>query len=212
MSNQTSDAGAAHAEANDARGRILARVREAIAGRDSAPHPGPLSRGSSAEPKKTLDAFVSAFTRAGGEIVVLEGMTDALTWLGDFARGFASAAVSPDVPSALRPGLPTAQPHNAELGISLASAAGAATGSLLLSSRSGRALQLLPPTHLVWVEANAVHPDLGEALAEGRRQGPLPAVFAVHSGPSKSADIGRIVVTGVHGPGRVVAAVVPKIG
>ena len=32
--------------------------------------------------------------------------------------------------------------------------------------------------------------------------------LALHSGPSKSADIGRIIVMGVHGPARVIAALV----
>ena len=33
---------------------------------------------------------------------------------------------------------------------------------------------------------------------------------ALHSGPSKSADIGQVMVTGVHGPGRVVALLLDR--
>jgi L-lactate dehydrogenase complex protein LldG len=49
--------------------------------------------------------------------------------------------------------------------------------------------------------------ELGAALDAARERAPLPAALALHSGPSKSADIGRILVRGVHGPGRLVAAV-----
>ena len=84
--------------------------------------------------------------------------------------------------------------------------AAADTGSLVLDSRGGRLPQLLPPTHLVWVRAATVVSTLDQALKAAR--GDLPAVLALHSGPSKSADIGRVIVTGVHGPGRVVAAIV----
>jgi L-lactate dehydrogenase complex protein LldG len=61
--------------------------------------------------------------------------------------------------------------------------------------------------HLVWLERGRLHDELGSALEAARAEGPLPAALALHSGPSKSADIGRIVVTGVHGPGRLVVAV-----
>ena len=44
-----------------------------------------------------------------------------------------------------------------------------------------------------------------EALERCRAR--LPAALALHSGPSKSADIGRVLVSGVHGPGRIVAAI-----
>jgi hypothetical protein len=50
-----------------------------------------------------------------------------------------------------------------------------------------------------------VHTTLGDALQACRED--LPAVLALHSGPSKSADIGQILVTGVHGPGRIIAAI-----
>jgi L-lactate dehydrogenase complex protein LldG len=158
------------------------------------------------------EAFARSFAASGGETVRLRSVAQARDWLAGFSGEFRSAAVSPDVPMDLRPELPQAEPASAELGVSLAVGAASATGSLLLSSRHGRALQLLPPVHLVWVDVDGIREGLEQALRVARSRGPLPAVLALHSGPSKSADIGRIVVTGVHGPGRVVAALLTRSG
>jgi L-lactate dehydrogenase complex protein LldG len=154
-----------------------------------------------------VEAFARAFRRAGGEVVLLADRDAASEWLAGFAGEHASSAVAADVEAALRPRLPDAPAAEAALGVSRAVGAAADTGTLLLDSRRGRGLQLLPPTHLVWVEAATVRSTLEEAM-EDARGAELPPVLALHSGPSKSADIGQIVVTGVHGPGRVVAAVV----
>ena len=193
------------------RERILGRVRAALEGREALPHPGGLPRGpdrGAGADGAGAAAFAASFAASGGETVVLESPARARAWVAGFAKAFGSAVVSPDVPPHLRPSLPEAEPAEAGLGVSLALGAAAATGSLVLASRHGRALQLLPPVHLVWVDARTVAGTLDEALGAARAAGPLPATLALHSGPSKSADIGRIVVTGVHGPGRVVAAVV----
>jgi L-lactate dehydrogenase complex protein LldG len=103
-------------------------------------------------------------------------------------------------------GLPAAPPANAALGVSAALLAAADTGTLILDSRDGRATQLLPPTHLVWIRESAIFESLAAALAELEHR--LPAAVGLHSGPSRSADIGRVLVTGVHGPGRVIAGIV----
>lgn len=221
------------APSDDPRGRILGRVRAALAGREVLPHPGRLERAGGAgtatrgpgEGERGLDgpralgdrdevaeAFARSFAASGGETVRLRSVAQARDWLAGFSGEFRSAAVSPDVPMDLRPELPQAEPASAELGVSLAVGAASATGSLLLSSRHGRALQLLPPVHLVWVDVDGIREGLEQALRVARSRGPLPAVLALHSGPSKSADIGRIVVTGVHGPGRVVAALLTRSG
>jgi L-lactate dehydrogenase complex protein LldG len=81
----------------------------------------------------------------------------------------------------------------------------AETGSLILDARDGRRTQLLAPTHVVLVRASDIHETLSDALASLRTD--LPSAIGFHSGPSKSADIGQIMVKGVHGPGRVVALV-----
>jgi len=79
----------------------------------------------------------------------------------------------------------------------------AETGSLILPSTGTRAVQLLPPVHIVWVPADRIFARLEDALLAMRPE--LPAGVGLHSGPSRSADIGRTLVTGVHGPGRCIA-------
>lgn len=194
---------------NVARERILSRVREANRDREPVSHPGSLPE--AAEPfgdagrADPVGAFENRFRAAGGEVVRLTHEAAARVWLEDFAADFESVSLCKGVPEALQPALPPAPPSEASLGISVAVGAAAQTGSLLLSSREGRRAQLLPPVHLVWVRARDVHTTLGDALQACRKD--LPAVLALHSGPSKSADIGQILVTGVHGPGRIIAAI-----
>ncbi|HZD04347.1 MAG TPA: LUD domain-containing protein [Longimicrobiales bacterium] len=205
------------ADGAGARERILGRIREALSGRRRPEHPGDLPDGAGApapeedaSTARRVEAFARRFEASGGQAVLLRDEDEARRWLAGFVESFRHAAVSEGVGEAFRPDLPGAPPEDADLGVSRALAAAAQTGSLVLGSGEGRRTQLLPPVHLVWVDAADVRATLGGALAAVRNRGPLPAVVALHSGPSKSADIGRIVVTGVHGPGRVVAAVVGR--
>jgi L-lactate dehydrogenase complex protein LldG len=187
------------------RERILARVREASARLPRFPHPGPLPDVSSDE-AGAVALFEERFRQAGGEIVRLGSVEEAGEWVREFGRAFGSAAVGPLVPPELVPNLPAAAPEEAALGVSMARCAAAETGSLLLDARDARRVQLLPPVHLVWVGRRTVRASLREALR--LVEGDLPSCLALHSGPSKSADIGQIIVTGVHGPGRVIAALI----
>lgn len=191
-----------------ARDRILGRVRAAVLGRDSVPHPGDFAgwRPDRAEEVSALDGFRRLFETAGGSVVRVEDDRHAARWLRDFAADFPSASSGQYVPETLRPNLPPASPDRAELGVSMARAAVAETGSLVMDARDGRRSQLLVPTHVVFVRTEDVFRTLRAALAVLR--GDLPSAIGLHSGPSKSADIGQVMVKGVHGPGRVVAVVV----
>ena len=201
------------------RERIFARVRAANEGREKVAHPGALS--SNLEPlvafrgsgrTNPLDAFEDRLTAAGGEVVQFAEGDAARVWLDGFAHSFEAVSVGEGLPPALCPSLPRVAPDIAPLGVSMARAAAAQTGSLVLSSVEGRRPQLLPPVTIVWVRAEDVYATLGEALEQCRSS--LPAALALHSGPSKSADIGRVLVRGVHGPGRIIAAILgaPPIG
>jgi L-lactate dehydrogenase complex protein LldG len=191
-----------------ARERILGRVRAALKDRAATDHPGPF--GSWVPDGRPVVAPVPRFTAmleaAGGEVVRLPGEDAARPWLARFASGFASVAVGETVPPSLRPSLPAAAPDVAPLGVSLARGAIAETGSLLLDARDGRRAQLLPPTHVVLVYAADVHATFRDAVAS--MKGDLPSAVGLHSGPSKSADIGHVMVKGVHGPGRLIALMI----
>ena len=192
---------------SSARDRILGRVRSAVLTRSSRPHPGDFGGWRPAGPAgSAVDGFEALFTAAGGEVVRLSDESAAAAWLARFAADFATAASGRGVPTALRPALPEAPPDDAELGVTMARGAVAETGSLIMDARDGRGSQLLVPTHVALVHADDVFLTLRAALAVLRAD--LPSAIGLHSGPSKSADIGQIMVRGVHGPGRVVAVVI----
>ena len=186
----------------------MSRVARATASRPGLPHPGALATPPADDATDdAVDAFVKRFTSSGGEVARADPGLPPGEWLAGFLRGLEprveGVAVAPDVPPELRPGLPEAAAAHAGAGVSMAWGAAADTGSLILPSTGTRAVQLLPPVHVVWVPAGRVFARLEDALRELDTE--LPATVGLHSGPSKSADIGRTVVTGVHGPGRCIA-------
>jgi L-lactate utilization protein LutC len=93
----------------------------------------------------------------------------------------------------------------ADVGISIAEAALAETGSVVVSSGPGRSrfTSLLPPVHLALVPTSRLTPDIFTWIAGHDRQ--FPSSLTLISGPSKTADIEQTMAIGVHGPGRFVA-------
>lgn len=183
----------------DARTRILARVRRALKERPKAllpEHPHPHLEDD------PLDLFLRRLAENGAEGHLLD-QEGALALLRELAQGLPGAAYGRGVPEGFRL-LPELPPEEAPLGVSWALFAVAETGSVALSSEDGRKAQLLPPAHLVLVEKERVYPTLLAASSDLKA---LPSALGLHSGPSKSADIGQVMVKGVHGPGRLVVAV-----
>lgn len=102
----------------------------------------------------------------------------------------------------LAPGMDN--PANAALCISHAEAGIAATGSLLidLANREGRAATALAPIHAVFLDPSSIVPtlyDLGDRIGKLLR-GSGQAYFSLTTGPSRTADIERVLTIGVHGP------------
>ncbi len=183
-----------------ARERILARVRRALSGRPEAALPSP-PEGPALSKEQAFERFRARLVAAGARIERLSSLEEARGFLKEADKGLETAWVSPLVPAPLRPGLPEASPEEAALGVSRAAAGVAETGSVLLSSREGRRGQLLVPRHLVWLFEEDLYGTLLEALRAVREAD--ASALALHSGPSKSADIGQIMVKGVHGPGEL---------
>jgi L-lactate dehydrogenase complex protein LldG len=87
-----------------------------------------------------------------------------------------------------------------EVGITDVDAAIAESGSIVVST-SGRIRNawITPPVHIAIVRASQIIPDLVD-LFESRPDALDAASTTIITGPSKTADIEGVLVTGVHGP------------
>lgn len=91
---------------------------------------------------------------------------------------------------------------DAELGIAEADFAIASTGTLAVVSTANRpsSLTLLPPASLVIVQIDRVMPNLAAVLAAMGPDGVAANRLTLITGPSRTADIEKRIVLGVHGP------------
>ncbi|MCF7796649.1 MAG: lactate utilization protein [Lentisphaeria bacterium] len=73
----------------------------------------------------------------------------------------------------------------------------AETGSLIVDLTAPDHLaSLLPQRHIAILDANKIYPALEDYLASGE----APLCYTMITGPSKTADIEKILVYGAHGP------------
>jgi L-lactate dehydrogenase complex protein LldG len=89
-------------------------------------------------------------------------------------------------------------------------AAIAETGSLVVESgfSVARGASLIPPVHVAIVRESQIDADLVDYFARVGAGNELPANASIITGASKTADIEGVLVTGVHGPGKVVVVIV----
>lgn len=78
----------------------------------------------------------------------------------------------------------------------------AETGTLALwpDAREPRLISLVPPVHLVVLDAGTIRSTFAELLDEQGWSRGMPTNALLISGPSKSADIEQTLAYGVHGP------------
>jgi len=83
----------------------------------------------------------------------------------------------------------------------------ARTGSILLSSasESGRTVSVYAPVHICIAKANQLVYDIEDSIMQLREQygANFPSMVSLATGPSRTADIEKTLVVGVHGPKEV---------
>jgi L-lactate dehydrogenase complex protein LldG len=92
-----------------------------------------------------------------------------------------------------------------DVGITGVLGAVAETGTLMCASSAtaARGATLIPPIHIALVAESQIVGDLFDLFAQLGAGPDLPAAVSLITGPSKTADIEGVLVTGVHGPGEV---------
>ncbi len=90
----------------------------------------------------------------------------------------------------------------------------ARTGSIVLSAaqQSGRTVSVYTPIHICIAYTNQLVYDIKDALEAIRIKyaDNIPSLISFASGPSRTADIEKTLVTGVHGPKEVYLFLVDK--
>ena len=90
----------------------------------------------------------------------------------------------------------------ADAGITSAVGIALETGSVLLPPHTPdeRAMSLLPPMHLVLLRTDQIFTDIGALLPAWTESGQAVGSAVMVTGPSRTADIEKELVLGVHGP------------
>lgn len=179
-----------------------------------------------------IDLFKAKAEGAGSEVHYFSGPDEALSFMIEFLKKEKVAEI--DGPTAvwadgpflteerkkeLEEKVPRLQFNvtletaaQAKIGISQMDWAIADTGTLV--QRAGdmaqRLVSMLPDIHLVLIPAHKILPDLATALS---RVPPDESTYLTFvTGPSRTADIERVLTIGVHGPERLIIVFVDQVG
>ncbi|HJW24161.1 MAG TPA: lactate utilization protein [Rhodocyclaceae bacterium] len=96
--------------------------------------------------------------------------------------------------------------NDVQASLTAARSAIAETGTLILwpDPQEPRLMSLVPPVHIVLVEASSIHATFFDALRAENWSAGLPTNALLISSPSKTADIQQTLAYGAHGPKELV--------
>ena len=161
---------------------------------------------TSATPEREwlFDAFKARAEAVSAEVHRFPTRAAALEFVAGFVEREGGPAVSSDVTREAAAA--------AKIGISEMDCAIADTGTLVQDATAAgrRLVSTLPEIHVAIVPMDALVPDLPAALARfNPRQIPFLSMI---TGPSRTADIERVLTIGVHGPSRLVIVFPDEVG
>lgn len=197
---------------------ILKKIRQALS--DSTPLPFPQSEGTQAifQPsKQELELeFAEQFTKLNGKFAYCAGTAELkqqlgqlivnLEWKKLYWREASSALgrlLDETIPSEIR----SNDLATCDASITSCECLVARTGSMLLSAAlpSGRTSSVYAPVHICIAYTSQLVYDVKDALVKVKEkyQGQMPSLISLATGPSRTADIEKTLVVGVHGPREV---------
>lgn len=181
------------------------------------------------DPKERASIFLNNWQALGGKGAIVQSLEDTvqclMEWFGDYQATWSNipqAIVAWDMlptiaefsfsalewplvrypQAAQKPRDRHSLAAQAELGVTGADWGIALSGTIVINSspQRGRAISLLPPRHLVFIEVSKLRDNLFEVLEELSSLGVPPSAIEMISGPSRTSDIEMDLSIGVHGP------------
>ncbi|MEO5683448.1 MAG: lactate utilization protein [Chitinophagaceae bacterium] len=202
---------------------ILKKIREALI--DSTPLPFPLSEGTHSlyhPSQKDLEIqFAEEFTKLQGRFAFCVDIADLCNQLNlllaekKWAAIFCNeTALKQQLSAAAFSGFSDTSLEACDASITTCESLVARTGSIVLTtaSQSGRTVSVYAPVHICVAYTRQLVYDIKDALQLVKEKfgTQLPSLISFASGPSRTADIEKTLVTGVHGPKEVYLFLVDK--
>ncbi|MBA2250776.1 MAG: LUD domain-containing protein [Chitinophagaceae bacterium] len=205
--------------ASSSKENILKKIREALS--HPVPIPFPKSEGSTSVYQPASDdleiLFAEEFTKLLGKFAFclneddlarqLESLLLENKWDNIFCA-------EEQLKSFVHQPLNTSSLADCEVAITSCEYLIARTGSIVLSSaqKEGRATSVYAPVHICIAYTSQLVYDIKEALQllKEKYPGQLPSSITFATGPSRTADIEKTLVVGVHGPKEVYLFLVDK--
>lgn len=195
---------------------MLKKIRQALLQKRENPHSdfedSPLYK----DEEEPLDVtFAREFTRVEGNFVYCDGeiaLIENLILLAEKLQIKKILAWEPDVQNLLgQYGFPIyktdQQLDAADAGVTTCEALIARNGSIMLSNgnEAGRRLSIYPPIHIVVAKASQLVMDIKHGLQRIKEKygDKLPSVISTITGPSRTANMEKMLVLDAHGPKEV---------
>ena len=199
-----------------AKENILKRIRKALS--NPVPLPFPQSEGTSDIYLPATDdlevTFAETFTKLQGKFVYCEKEADLHQQLQQLITAKEWIKIFCSNPEWSNWYSNTISLATCDASITGCEMLVARTGSIVLSSaeQHGRTASVYAPVHICIAYTNQLVYDVKDALQllKEKYAGNIPSFITFASGPSRTADIEKTLVTGVHGPKEVYLFLVEK--
>jgi L-lactate dehydrogenase complex protein LldG len=193
--------------------KLLKKIRKALLEKRANPYPN-LEEQLLYPPAEEMPEvlFAEQFTAAAGQFVFCEDdiqFIDNLLTLAEERKWNKIYCWEPTLQQILQqydyPYFETDKDFNqAQVGFTLCEALIARNGSIMLSNANaaGRRLSIYPPVHIVLAYTSQIVMDMkdGFKLLKQKHGSNIPSMVSFVTGPSRTADIEKMLVLGAHGP------------
>jgi L-lactate dehydrogenase complex protein LldG len=197
------------------REKVLKKIRKALIHKTNQPYPNIDTEKSvyQSSDESLEEEFAKAFSKIGGQFIFCENELDFFEKIISLSqeKGWKNffcweSRIMALMDQCAFPYKKKDDEHFEEgmVGITGCEALAARLGSILVSSKqqSGRRLVAIPTTHIVLAYTSQLVREVkdGLNLIRSKYLDQLPSMISVITGPSRTADIEKTLVTGAHGP------------
>lgn len=210
-------------ESQGARNKILQKIKQALKSPVPVPFPDQVSEAPiflPTEHELTID-FAQKFTELLGKFVYCADETElvqqlsALIKLHQWEKVYSRETGWLDDMSAFQFNpVTTDDIAGCDAAITLCDHLVARTGTIVLSSQqlSGRTASVYAPVHICIAYTHQLVFDMSDSLALYKKEADhIPSMISYATGPSRTADIEKTLVVGIHGPKEVYCFLVDKL-